>query len=242
VQPLPPGDLTAGRQLDACCCHSACHHRRQPAGCSRCRGPIRHHWQRVGAAAAGFARRRGCRAGPRAFGLSAAAGAAATASASAAARWGCGAAPARHGDCGQEFHCVGVALGAHGGGGGFGHRPVQLEGVAAGAAAKIIARHGDRVWLGCDSSSPWLPGLWMTYRARSMGTGGRCRPVVSFWWRTGRTHPRSGAGNGLRRRILTGPSAAPARRLRRRFRRRARRGAMMPRGRLLSRGSRAPER
>jgi hypothetical protein len=135
-----------------------------------------------------------------------------------------------------------VALGARRGGGGFGHRPVQLEGVAAGAAAKVIARHGDRVWLRCDSSSPWLPGLWMTHRARSMGAGGRCRPVVSFGWRTGRTDPRSGAGHGLRRRILTGPLVVPARRLRRRFWRRARWGATMPGGRLVSPASQALER
>ncbi len=162
-------------------------------------------------------------------GCSAAAGAAATASASTAGgrcRRGCAAAGDRDG--GQELHRVGVASGARRGGGRFGHRTAQLEGVAAGAAAVVIARHAHRVWLGGDSSSGWLPGLWKPHRARSMDSAGRCRPVVSCRWRTGRRHLRSGAGSDPRRRTSTGLSGAPARRPRRTLRWPERERAMTP--------------
>ncbi len=91
-------------------------------------------------------------AGPRATartgGSAAAAPAAATATTAAGARRGgrCGRRPARgDGDRRQELHRVVVPGGAVRGGGGLRHRAAEFEGVAAGPAAVLVARHAHRL-------------------------------------------------------------------------------------------------
>lgn len=96
-----------------------------------------------------------------------AAATAATAAASTGGRGGRGTAAARHGDSGQQFHRVVVALRTGRGRGGLSHWTADLERVAAGAAPILVTRHWHSVGLQYDGSVPGVrAGSQVIHRLR----------------------------------------------------------------------------
>src|SRR5262249_60752069 len=75
----------------------------------------------------------------------------------------------------QRLHRVVVARRAGARSRGLGHRPVQLERVAAGAAAVLVAGHGPSLTAGGGTAIPPHPGGRVA--APSRGGGGKARSV-----------------------------------------------------------------
>ncbi len=119
-------------------------------------------------------------AGP--FGAAGSAAAPATAAAATAAGGGgrCGrtrAATAGHGHGGQELDGVGVPARAGRRLTGLRHRTVDLEGIAARAAAELVPGHGTRVRPGLTPGGTWviLDGWWTARTERRFGPCDRPR-------------------------------------------------------------------